>query len=291
MDVLKLERISLLDHPQFQEAWLQSRIAEDASILGLGPLILKDRERTQKRTGRLDLVLQSPGNDRLYEVEIQLGKTDETHIIRTIEFWDFERKRFPRSDHCAVIVAEEISGRFLNVIGLLSGSIPVVAIRMSGFRIGEKIGLHFTPVLSEREPVDDAAASDEPADRLYWELRADPESVEMADRIFEWIRKFDGSLELKYFKRHIGLARREAPDGFAVFRPRKFELLFELKLEPSAEIDQLIEGSGLVLMGAGPGEPGRYRLRLTRRNMDRNDAVLLDLIKRAFEEARVGELP
>jgi len=42
---------------------------------------------------------------RRYEVEIQLGATDESHIIRTIEYWDIERKRYPQYEHTAVIVA------------------------------------------------------------------------------------------------------------------------------------------------------------------------------------------
>ena len=29
---------------------------------------------------------------RRYEVEIQLGRVDESHIIRTIEYWDIEKK-------------------------------------------------------------------------------------------------------------------------------------------------------------------------------------------------------
>jgi len=28
-------------------------------------------------------------------VEIQLGKTDETHIIRTIEYWDVRKEKEP----------------------------------------------------------------------------------------------------------------------------------------------------------------------------------------------------
>ncbi len=39
------------------------------------------------KAGRLDLLLQD-ANQRRYEVEIQLGATDESHIIRTIEYWD-----------------------------------------------------------------------------------------------------------------------------------------------------------------------------------------------------------
>jgi hypothetical protein len=66
----------------------------------------------QPRAGRLDLLLQDLDTKRRYEVEIQLGATDEAHIIRTIEYWDIERKRYPQYDHCAVLVAEDITSPF-----------------------------------------------------------------------------------------------------------------------------------------------------------------------------------
>lgn len=114
----KPERIWLKDHPELDERWLQDRIGEDPALLGLGDLVLKDRERPQPRAGRLDLLLQDAETNKRYEVEVQLGKTDEAHIIRTIEYWDIERKRYPQYDHTAVIVAEDITSRFLNVISL-----------------------------------------------------------------------------------------------------------------------------------------------------------------------------
>jgi hypothetical protein len=85
------ERISLKTHPEFNERWVQDLIANDASILGLGELVVRDREKVQPRGGRLDLLLQDPETKRRYEVELQLGSTDESHIIRTIEYWDIER--------------------------------------------------------------------------------------------------------------------------------------------------------------------------------------------------------
>ena len=100
----KPERLTLKSHPELNERWVQDRIAEDPTILGLGDLVLRDRERTQPRAGRLDLLLQDPETNRRYEVELQLGATDEAHIIRTIEYWDIERKRYPQYDHCAVLV-------------------------------------------------------------------------------------------------------------------------------------------------------------------------------------------
>lgn len=44
--------------------WVQARIAEDPTLLGLGDLVLKDRERPQPRAGRLDLLLQDPETSR-----------------------------------------------------------------------------------------------------------------------------------------------------------------------------------------------------------------------------------
>src|SRR5215475_8452733 len=133
----KLERIWLKDRPELDERWLQDRIGEDPALLGLGDLVLKDKERPQPRAGRLDLLLQDAETNKRYEVEVQLGKTDEAHIIRTIEYWDIERKCYPQYDHTAVIVAEDITSRFLNVINLFNSAIPLVAIQLQALRSGE----------------------------------------------------------------------------------------------------------------------------------------------------------
>src|SRR4051794_14763220 len=104
--MIEFERAKLLSlkaHSELNEKWVQDLIGKDPSILGLGEdLELRQKERIQPRAGRLDLLLQDADGLR-YEVELQLGSTDETHIIRTIEYWDIERKRYPQYDHCAVI--------------------------------------------------------------------------------------------------------------------------------------------------------------------------------------------
>ena len=105
---VKPQNLVLKTHPKFSERWVQEKIADDPSILGIGELILKDKERNQPGAGRLDLLFQDPDSNLRYEVEIQLGKTDEGHIFRTIEYWDLERKRNPQYDHVAVLIAEAI---------------------------------------------------------------------------------------------------------------------------------------------------------------------------------------
>lgn len=67
---IKPERILLSSHPELREKWVQERIAEDPSILGLGDLVLKDKERSQPRAGRLDLLCQGAELTSRYEIEV-----------------------------------------------------------------------------------------------------------------------------------------------------------------------------------------------------------------------------
>jgi hypothetical protein len=201
MTYVKHETISLKLHDELNEKWVQELIANDPKILGLGDLVLRDKERVQPRAGRLDLLLQDSETNRRYEIEIQLGATDETHIIRTIEYWDIEKKRYPQYDHCAVLIAENITSRFLNVIQLFNGTIPLIAIQMQAIKIGDNVTLVFTKVMDEmvRGLVDeDEDADAAPTDRAYWEDRGTKATVHLADQLLEIARECDPSLELKY---------------------------------------------------------------------------------------------
>ena len=205
------KRISLKNHPVYSENWVQDIIADDPSILGLGKLVLRDRERIHPRAGRLDLLLQDPSTYKRYEVELQLGATDETHIIRTIEYWDIERKRYPQYEHCAVIVAEDITSRFLSVVSLFNGALPIMAIQMQAYEVGEHITLVFTKVLDEvqRGLVDeDEDAISAPTDRAYWEKdKGTDKTVALMDRIFALVKEGDPDCELKYNKFYVGLIK------------------------------------------------------------------------------------
>lgn len=139
----------------YDEHWLQDRIAEDPSVLGLGDLELVRREKQQSSGGKLDILLEDPVHDTMYEVEVMLGETDASHIIRTIEYWDIEKRRWPQRQHFAVLVAENITRRFFNVVQLLSLSIPIVAIQANLIEANGVRILHFARVLDAYEEVGD----------------------------------------------------------------------------------------------------------------------------------------
>lgn len=285
-EFIKPEHVWLKDEPSLTEAWVQDQIALDPAILGLGDLVLKDKERRQPRAGRLDLLLQDPDSNRRYELELQLGKCDESHIIRTIEYWDVERKRFPQYDHCAVLVAEDITSRFLNVIGLFNGHIPLIALQMRALRFENKIALVFTTVLDELtlglEEEEDQEQS--VTDRHFWETRATKATVALADRLLELVRTFEPSMELKYNKFYIGLAKDGAPDNFVVFKPKKNNVRIEARLTQANEVEQDLDAAGLDVMDYDK-RWGRYRTRLTKEDIERHSDALTKLMRRARDRS------
>jgi len=279
------DRFSLKNHPEFNEKWVQDLMANDPSILGLGDLVLRDRERVHPRAGRLDLLLQDPESKRRYEVELQLGSTDEAHIIRTIEYWDIERKRYPQYDHCAVLIAEDITSRFLNVVSLFNGTIPLIAIQMQALKIADSVTLVFTTVMDElsRGYIDeDEDAESAPTDRTYWEKRGSKATVGLADQLLTVLRELDPSLDLKYNKFYIGLSKDGQPYNFVTFRPKKSQLNFEVKLPQSDDLDTKIEAAGLETLEYNK-RWGLYRLRLTTDDIKSKGTALKELARAAYE--------
>ena len=285
MQFIKPEFLSIKNHPDLSEAWVQELIANDPSIIGLGDLRLRGKERIQPRAGRLDLLLQDSETNRRYEVEVQLGSTDESHIIRTIEYWDIEKKRYPLYDHCAVIIAENITSRFLNVISLFNGTIPLIAIQMKAIKVGEFTSLIFTTVLDEMprgliEEDEDAELA--PTDRAYWEQKGTKETVSWADKLLSTAQEFEGGLELKYNKHYIGLSRLGQAFNFISFRPKKTRLNLEIKIPKTEETDQAIESAGFDTLEYN-SRWQLYRLSISKDDIESSGHILRDLFKLAYQ--------
>ncbi|WP_299442248.1 hypothetical protein [uncultured Phycicoccus sp.] len=281
MEYQKSTRVSLKSHAEFNEKWLQQQITSDVTLLGLGELDVKDVERRQPRSGRLDVLLFDPETSTRYEVELQLGATDESHIIRTLEYWDNERRRFPQYEHIAVIVAEEITGRFLNVINLFNQAIPLIAVQMSALEVNGVLTLHSTKVLDLALPAPEE--EDEPGqdtDRSYWQSRSSAEIVNMADRLLEVVNEQGPGLSLKYNKNYIGLQRDGVPDNFVSFRPRKEHLIWEVRIERDEELDARLEESGLNVMSYNK-RWRQYRLHLVPGDLKSHGELIVDLVRRA----------
>ena len=280
--LVKCERISLKSHPEIKEDQIQKFIFDNPSVLGLGELSSISREKTQPLGGRLDLYLCDDDKSR-YEVEVQLGATDPSHIIRTIEYWDTERKRYPQYDHCAVIVAEEITGRFMNVISLFNGSIPLIALQMSAFKQGDEISLAFTKVLDRINLATDEEEQYENTDRKFWEIHSSPKMLGEVDKIFESMKKdFISGYELKYNKFYIGMAKDGSAKNFLMFRPKKNWLYVVYKGNEDIESLKKAETLGLDLTYKAAWK--EYYLKLENfNNYQKHKAFIDELIKGSMD--------
>ena len=288
MKHIQLKTIQLKNHQELNERWLQDIIADDPSIIGIGDVILKDKERIHPGAGRLDLLLvDADGNDR-YEVEIQLGATDESHIIRTIEYWDIERKRYPQYNHTAVIIAEDITSRFLNVISLFNGSIPLMAIQVSAIETSEGIGLHFTKVLDVQPlgRVDEEEEVAEKTDGDYWlNKRGTPRTVAMADKLLSYVVELDPDAELNYNKFYIGLKINGRSKNYAIFRPKKSFISVEIKVAQTEENDELINQAEITTLDYDK-RYNAYRLRINEKELEEKAETIKKLLKAAQESFR-----
>ena len=274
--------ISLKNHPTLNERWLQDRIIEDPSILGLGNIDVRESERIQPTGGRLDLLMSDPDSLTRYEVEIQLGASDEKHIIRTLEYWDVERRRYPQYDHVAVLVAEDVTSRFLNVISLFNGFIPIIAIQMQALEVGGNLTLSSSRVLDVvnlgTDEEDTAGAA---TDRAYWEAKASTSSLKLADKLIQLAREKDPALAPKYNKYYIGLARNGIADNFISLKPKQKWIIFQPKVPSNPELNQRLDEAGLQVM-AYDRRFNHYKIRLSESELNEHVELIREIITMAY---------
>ena len=284
---IQLKTLSLKNHADYDERWLQDAIEKNPEVLGMGELIVKDRERVHSGAGRLDLLLQDPETHGRFEVEIQLGASDPSHIIRTIEYWDLERRRFPQYEHTAVLIAEDITSRFLNVVSLFNGFIPIMAIQLSAIETNEGIGLHFTKILDTVELglVDEDEQATKNVDRAFWESKSAPETMGIADEMLELIKEIAPSAEQNPTQQYIGLKVNGKPFNLATFMPQKKAIRIDMKLEQSSDLEQEFENRDITSLGYDKIFRA-YKLKFTKAEADQHKEYLKELFRMAYDRRK-----
>ena len=280
-----LKSVILKNKRDISEAWVQQVLYDHPDLLGIGNNIeARDKERRQPK-GRLDLLFQDNDDKTRYEIEVQLGATNETHIIRTIEYWDIERKRLPEYDHIAVIIAEDFTSRFFNVISLFNSVIPLIALKLTAVENPDgSIGLLFTRVLDlVRREIDEGLAPEEQTDRNYWQKKTTKEVLKGIDQIVEnIIQNVQPKAQLSYNKSYCGIWVSGKAENFVVFRPHKTSFYVDIRLDQASEIEEKLEESPFDYNYLQ--KDGRYRLILTGPVDEASLSLIKDLIEQAHTE-------
>jgi hypothetical protein len=283
-EIMKVLPVELRSVP-LDEKWLQGQIEKDPGILGLGELEIAGREHRQPVGGRIDFLMRDSEATTYYEVEVMLGALDESHIIRTIEYWDVERQRRPQFEHRAVIVAESITARFFNVLRLLNRAVPMIAIKLSAFRIGDSIALHPVTVLDVVEEVDvESVDPVEQRDRAYWEKNSNPASLAVMDKIVSSLRGVNVEPRLTYNRGHIAMGT--TGHNFCWVHPRKSancHIEFRTTGESRDSVLSQLQNDGF---DASPRRVENITFSLTVKSFDEHSELVRDILRDAESASR-----
>ena len=271
------------------ERWLQDRIDEDPAILGIGDVNVVRREKTQPSGGRIDFLMYDPDRELRYEVEVMLGTLDASHIIRTIEYWDIERQRFPTHNHRAVIVAEEITARFFNVIRILNRAVPIMALQLNAFTIDAAVVLHFTKVLDVFQEIedDDDDGGGGPVDRRDWEGKAGAESLAVLDQVVAMVQDI-AAPRVTWNKNHVALGT--SGYNFCWFHPGKLTPHCHLRVRTGSENrEALLKQLDEAGVGATPNPKGnKIAIKLSRKHLEDSRAAVLAFFRHCEERSRTS---
>jgi hypothetical protein len=253
--------------------------------LGLGDLKVKVRERCQPPGGRCDFLMSDPDGDMRYEVEVMLGQTDPSHIIRCIEYWDVERTRWPDSDHRAVIVAEEITSRFFNVIRLLNRAVPIIAIQFGVLQFEDRVILNFTKVLDISElsggEEDEQSGDAEQADRAYW-AQSHPNMLRVADRLIGLIP--EPTRRVTYNKGHIALSTSGNQFAWFHYRTNAPYCVTQLRMDEEEQPQWVAK---LAESGISPKKKGKYfSIGPTEEQLSEHEGLIREVLMKCEELSR-----
>ncbi|MBT3378417.1 MAG: hypothetical protein HN742_35200 [Lentisphaerae bacterium] len=186
------------------EYWLQDLIYKNPAHLGLGDLVPVNKEKKQVSGGRLDILLRDPAdNNAMYEVEVMLGETDPSHIIRAIEYWDNEKRKYPQRQHYCVLVAESFDRRYFNVIQILSLNVPMIAIQTDLLKVKDDLVLNFSKVLDIYvEPEDEEESA--PVDEKSWNTKSSW-SLKTAQKLFSILKADDPQTSINFTQSYISI--------------------------------------------------------------------------------------
>lgn len=213
-----------------------------------------------------------------------LGKIDESHIIRAIEYWDNERKRLPNYDHCAVIIAEDITTRFLNIISLFNSHIPLIAIQLNALVIDDKLVLDFVKVLDEittGEADDDEIAVKK--DRNYWDGKANKDSLKLIDECCDLIKEIDSEITLGYTQNYLGLIKRNRSLYFVIFFPKQKFVRADIKINDIETWTSKLEENDFEIISIGKGS-GRLKFKNVKNDLLKKKDLLKELFQKSYQE-------
>ncbi|MBK9509859.1 MAG: hypothetical protein IPO04_10520 [Cytophagaceae bacterium] len=182
-------------------------------------------------------------------MEIMLGETDPSHIIRSIEYWDNEKRKYPQRQHFCVLIAESFDRRYFNI--LADSKFKYSNDCYTSRLIGSKWCPHFkfhkiVDIYIEPEENDYEAAATE----SIWQKDA-PWVNDGAHAFYEMLKPLSSNLTVRYTQSYISVSIASKNTYWFSKRSKPIMVLFFIiKVDEYVEeVKQLcIPSSNLILL-------------------------------------------
>ena len=180
-----------------------------------------------------------------------------------------------------MIIAEEITSRFMNVISLFNGAIPLIAYQVTATKVGDEVNLNFVKVLDRVTLGTDEENESEPTNRAYWEGKSD--QMPLVDLVFKDVLEYASDYELKYNKHFIGMARKNgAAANFIYFKAKKQYVWLFIKENEEVDVTEALENTGLEADYIGRSRG--YRIKISKpTDYQGNKEIITDMIHKAMD--------
>ena len=179
-------------------------------------------------------------------------------------------------------MAENITGRFINVLSLFAGTVPLIAIQLSTLKVGEQIVLNFVRVLDRfgLRTDDEVDVPGVQTTREDWDRRAAPATVALTERFLAVINKASKTrLQLNFLKHYIGLSDGNRSRNFVYFVPRKQHVYIYASVADAQGLSQRLQDDGWE---AGVDKYNGYvRLLVRPKELEERDEGVRELLEAA----------
>jgi len=281
---VKSSPLSLAGHPDYDEAWLEELIKNDTALLGLGSVVVVTSQVHQAK-GRVDLLLRDEKNEVIYVVELMLGQLDESHIVRTIEYWLRERERQSHKDFelVAVLAAERVlESRFVDVVRFLSQQMPLLLMEISALQVESRLTLKLTRVFDGRRAEAEAVSVTPEATRESWIEAGSVETVSLAEKFVEMLKEINPSVSLTYKQYFLGLRIGNRASNFVTFEPKRKFLRVWARTATAVKSAKTLKAAGFDVLDSSDDKWVAFRV--TALQFEQHRALLKQLAQACYEE-------
>jgi hypothetical protein len=276
------------------EVWLERKIREDHTILGLDGISKTFFQRTYKKAGRVDLILLDEESSILYCAELMLGEVDESHIVRCVNYWLTESRKPSNNGRrtIAVLAAEGIrESPYFPVIEFLSQKMPLTVLEIAALRVSGKITLTFTKFFDGQEQLEQVESTGEDeggrvdVNRTYWASKRPEPIMSIADSLQKIFQSADARLRPTYLQNFWGFALGEKPKNFVTINPKQKFVNVRARIRDTEDWSRRLSKAGFEITGGTPGKSVKFRVTAP---LGKQKKLLRDLGEEAYSERVTG---